>query len=602
MVEDAIDISMLAMGLILVYYVSRTGNKSDLKFKSIHILPLLVVFNEVLMSIFLYQALYHREPITINNLLSVFSASISSYLFILPMEIEMIFSILFLENDRLKKIAFSSIAGISLFNPAIVPSRALFLSGTIYSAISMVIFMIIIFEEIARRFDTMNYGRIRMLVILFLIFTLSSAGILLGDIYVKSQYYWLLAVSMLSGMYYYLYYLNSTLLRNGKPGWVNNRYNMFYVLGLSFASEWLISAAIEFISSSSVRGTLGFLTSFGIEQASSLSQYLVYGLYVFGSVTNNYVFLLVMGSEMIALVIFRMRSLKWREKKWNLAMAIAAYALYTIFWPNFAPASYYSKVPLWGNVGSLGPVYPGILLALIGSYVLYAILALLFGRRSYCSTLCPSAVMYGGTLGQAMIKYNYTAPLSRKNIGSRFKGYLYPIITSSWILILIASYISYRISVTGNDAVSIYGIDPAIFYSYIVWNVMWYLFFISIPLIGMSPCRRYGWCTTGTFVGFFSKIGFFRLKVRDPSICLKCETKACATACEVGAGDLPGQFIKQGYFKSAKCVGSGSCVIACPYNNIYFYDIRSFISDRLSKFRKKEEGETHLDLSVDRIR
>ena len=98
----------------------------------------------------------------------------------------------------------------------------------------------------------------------------------------------------------------------------------------------------------------------------------------------------------------------------------------------------------------------------------------------------------------------------------------------------------------------------------------------------MSPCRRYGWCTTGTFVGFFSKLGFFKIKAVDPNVCFRCPTKDCVKACEVGLGDLPGQFIKKGFFKSQKCVGAGTCIEACPYDNIHFYDVRNVIKDRLA--------------------
>ncbi len=227
-------------------------------------------------------------------------------------------------------------------------------------------------------------------------------------------------------------------------------------------------------------------------------------------------------------------------------------------------------------------MYPVVIVALVGSYALYAVLALLFGRRSYCSTLCPSAVMYGGTLGQQMIGYNYQSDFSRKNIGSKFKAAIYPYISMSWVFMIVFSYLSFETS-SGMGKFTIYGIDPAVFFSFFIWNFLWYVFFISIPFVGMSPCRRYGWCTTGTFVGFFSKIGLFKLKVRSPDTCVTCPTKDCVSACEVGLGDLPGQFIKQGFFKSSKCVGAGSCVVACPYDNIFFYDIRNFIKEKREK-------------------
>ncbi|MEM3204597.1 MAG: 4Fe-4S binding protein, partial [Saccharolobus sp.] len=35
--------------------------------------------------------------------------------------------------------------------------------------------------------------------------------------------------------------------------------------------------------------------------------------------------------------------------------------------------------------------------------------------------------------------------------------------------------------------------------------------------------------------------------------------------------------------KSFKCVGIGECVNACPYDNIFFYDIRNWIRDKIHK-------------------
>ena len=106
---------------------------------------------------------------------------------------------------------------------------------------------------------------------------------------------------------------------------------------------------------------------------------------------------------MIALVIARMRVLKDRGKKINLTFAIAAYILYTTIGPNFLNPLYYNKLPLWANTGAQAALYPYLIIPLLGSYALYAFLALLFGRRSYCSTLCPSAVMYGGILGPIVV-------------------------------------------------------------------------------------------------------------------------------------------------------------------------------------------------------
>ncbi|WP_297217142.1 4Fe-4S binding protein [Thermoplasma sp.] len=577
----AVDSPMVIMGVAAVWAYSKRYSTITLTRYPAFIT--LLIANEVLMAYFLMIVTYPN--LSGYGSFYVLSHAISSYLFVLSMEIEMILSIIFLETDRIKRIIFSGIAFSGMFNPFILPGRIFPIYGTVYIAIIMVVFMAILFEFIALKFDTMNHFRITIITIFFGLMAFSSLGLFLSLILNSHIFLIIFGISMLAQMAFYFHYLFAPDKSKGSIGWSNNRYHMFYVLLFSFVAEWFISATLDSILGG-VHGVQAFLNSFGTGTGAGIVQSIFNVILIFGSVTNSYVFLIIMGIEMASLVIIRIGRLRWREKRWNLTFALIAYALYTVYFPNFVDPKYYETIPLWGNIGSLGPVYPDILAALIGSYALYAVLALLFGRRSYCSTLCPSAVMYGGTLGQAMIKYNYSAPASRKHIGSKFKESLYPVIGSSWILILIAAYLSY-LSSTGSHNFDLFGVDPAILYSVAVWNVLWYVFFMSIPIVGMSPCRRYGWCTTGTFVGFFSKIGFFRLKVHDPSQCVRCETKACVTACEVGAGDLAGQFIKQGYFKSSKCVGSGSCVLACPYDNIYFYDVRNAMHDFIKKFRKK---------------
>ncbi len=577
----AVDMPMAIMGGAVAWaYFTRNSSMTTSR-KSAFIS--LLISNEVAMAYFLTIITYPN--IISHGVFYTLVHSVSSYLFIASMEIEMILSLLFLEKDSIKKIVFSGVVFSGLFNPFFMPQSNFSLYGTIYFTAVMVFFMAILFEIIAVKFDTMNFGKIVMITLFFGLMGFSAAGLFASIVFGSLITLLLFDISMMAQMAFYFYFLFRNTEIRGRPGWSYNRYSMFYVLLFSFAAEWLASASIISVVNG-VNGVVPFLSNFGVGVYSGIVPAILNAIFIFGSVTNSYVFLIIMGVEMASLVIVRIGRLRWKEKKWNLTFALVAYTLYTVYFPNFVDPKYYRVLPFWGNIGSLGPVYPGILAALIGSYALYAGLALLFGRRSYCSTLCPSAVMYGGTLGQAMIKYNYSAPASRKHIGSKFKESLYPIIGSAWILILIAAYFSYLAN-TGGRFADPYGVDPAVIYSVTVWNVIWYIFFMSIPLVGMSPCRRYGWCTTGTFVGFFSRIGLFRLKVHDPSQCVKCETKACVTACEVGAGDLAGQFIKQGYFKSSKCVGSGSCVLACPYDNIYFYDVRNVLSELRQRLKKK---------------
>lgn len=587
----AVNLSMFAMTVAIVYllWVSTKYEMKKLTPRMAVGFALLYVWNEVSMGSFLYTVGFSPvERLAFSGttgLLGYFTSGVNSYLFVIPMVSEMIFILAYFKESRFLKLLFASMMVMSASTPSMLNDRTFATLFTIIFSAMMVIFMIIFYEWIANRRNTITHFEMRKLEILFFIFMIMSAGVFFGAVFSDPYYIaWLLyGVGMVAAMQFYFQTALSGESSGKKIGWASHPRFLFLILLFSFISEFFVSAAIIYLTQppgqSGLQGFIAFSSMLGGVNSAALPAILLDIPYLIGAVANSYIFLTIMGTEMGALVILRMKKLQWKEKRVNLSMALVAFALYTIFWPNFGNENLYSVLPLWANAGGLGPMYPYIIGALLGSYALYAVLALLFGRRSYCSTLCPSAVMYGGTLGQEMISFNYQSKISKANIGSKFKAAIYPFISVSWVAMMALSLLSY-LTVSRGSNYNIYGIDPIVFFSFFIWNFMWYLFFIAIPFIGMSPCRRYGWCTTGTFVGFFSKIGLFKLKVKSPDTCRTCQTKDCVSACEVGLGDLPGQFIKQGYFKSSKCVGAGSCLEACPYDNIFFYDVRNFLREK----------------------
>lgn len=587
----AVNIAMFAMVLAIVYLlmvaiqhkVSVFTRRMALGFS------LLFAWNEISMGSFLYTIAFtgsYRLALSgTAGFMGYITAGLNSYLFVIPMVSEMIFILLYFKESKFTRIMYGSLIAMAASTPSMIVNPRFNMLFTILFTAFMVVFMIVLFEWIANRRHRISTNEMRKLQALFLIFMIMSLGVFFGDIYGNPFYIaWIIyGAGMLGGMIFYFYTALEPAQRSKPVGWSKKPGFLFSVLLFSFISEFFVSGSIIFLSQGTtgqgLSGFVAFSSLLGGVNVATLPSIAVDIPYVIGAVTNSYVFLTVMGVEMGALVVLRMKKLQWREKRVNLALALAAFALYTTFWPNFGPESLYSVLPIWANAGALDPMYPIMIGALVGSYILYAVLALLFGRRSYCSTLCPSAVMYGGTLGQQMISYNYESGISKAHIGSKFKASIYPFISVSWVGMLSLSFLSY-LTVGKISAFSIYGIDPIVFFSFFIWNFLWYLFFIAIPFVGMSPCRRYGWCTTGTFVGFFSKIGLFKLKVKSPDLCRTCPTKDCVSACEVGLGDLAGQFIKNGFFKSSKCVGAGSCLEACPYDNIFFHDVRNVLKER----------------------
>lgn len=594
----SVNVSMIAMtvAIVLILWVAISKEFRGLSERLTNVFVVLFIWNEISMGVFLFALAYGNSafmglPNAIYAMMYGFSYGINGYLFIAPMSAEMLVLLFLTKPKQVHRNILLSILFMAVFAPTLLGDNRFLVPGTLLTTASMVAFMIVLFEYVAKSKRSATAKEMIDLSYLFAIFAFMMFGLFFGVVFSKPfALAWApYAASMIAGMAFY-FKKSIKPLPEGiekRVGWSKSRKFIFTILAASFISEWFVAAALSFefsgpVSTGGLYNFIAFSNIVGGTSTFSPPAIFVDIFYILGAVGNSYWFLIIMGVEMGALVLFQMRKVAWREKRVNLSLALAAYALYTVFGPNFLNPDVYVHLPVWPNVGAFGPLYPVLLVPIVLSYFVYAILAILFGRRSYCGTLCPSAVMYGGTLGQSMVSFNYEAPASRRHIGSKYKSSVLTVGYNLWIIMAVASLISFYSS-RNVHGLTIYGIDASVFYSFFIWNFLWYIFFIMIPFVGMSPCRRYGWCTTGTFVGFFSKIGLFKLKVHNPQTCITCPTKDCVQACEVGLGDLPSQFIRKGYFKSSKCVGSGSCVTACPYDNIYFYDIRNFLKEKRKK-------------------
>ncbi|MCL4447155.1 MAG: 4Fe-4S binding protein [Thermoplasmatales archaeon] len=574
----SINIIMIPMVsfLVLIFYFYSMEWKGKFRVDRV-LLPTLFVINEVLMTVFVLIVLGIKQN---SSVMIALPQTVNSLYFVLPMEVEMVVSIVLFRIKGLVRVLLIVLAGMDFVSPALFSSYRPEL--LVANAMIMVAGMIVILEEASNSKTKIASEKRRIIDISLVVYLINSIGFFLSYSQgVQNEGNWTpYALSVLFGMWIYFFFIFTGRDVRNVDSWINKKWWLFFLLSSTFATELTMSIPLDItVGFFHTRGTGLALLSYLITNAGGLGLYGNVFLSIvpfIGVVAASPMFLLLMGTEMGALVIFRIKKIKWLEKRINLSFALIAYFTYTLYGPSYIIG--WSKLPLWANVGALGPVRGDLIVPLMLSYGVYAVLAVLFGRRSYCGTLCPSAVMYGGTLGQEMISMNYKSRLSKKNIGSKYSSMVQTIIGGSWIFMLASAMVSFAISIKLINL----PFDPAILYSYLIWNFLWYLFFISIPFTGMSPCRRYGWCTTGTFVGFFSKLGFFRIKAVDSGVCLRCPTKDCVTACEVGLGDLPAQFIKNGFFKSQKCVGSGSCIDACPYDNIHFYDIRNVIKDKLA--------------------
>jgi len=300
------------------------------------------------------------------------------------------------------------------------------------------------------------------------------------------------------------------------------------------------------------------------------------------AVTSSPWFMMLAGVWFAPSLIHRaLKSRDWGNRV-RLSLLFTSYWVYSVYLPSFSPfSSLFPRVPYsWFNgLGTFGPVSPALFSGLLGTYAVTAVLSYLFGARQICSVTCTAPYMLQGSFQDSLKTYNRRSKIGRKNLTSRLSP-LYRITSSLvWANLLVLASLSYLDQIH-EARVSFLGNDPTVLATSLYFNFVWYIQFLLIPYFGNYACVTQGLCGWGTFNQLMGYLGPFRLEVEDPSLCLKCRTVDCASACPVGLTDMRASFATRGSFKAFKCVGVGDCLEACPYRNIRIRDVRAWISRR----------------------
>ena len=302
----------------------------------------------------------------------------------------------------------------------------------------------------------------------------------------------------------------------------------------------------------------------------------------FVSITGSQWILIILGSFFTPLVIHKILASKSRGNKVRLMLMLLAYWIYSTYLPNFSPvSSIFPYIPYsWFNgFGTFGPLAPSLLIGALGTYAVTAVLSFLFGSRQICSVTCTAPFMLQGTVIGDMKIFNRTTKVGKKMLTSRLSAWYKIITLLTWGMLLIFAVLS-LLDQLGYINFYILGNDPTVFYAVLYFNLLWYVQFLLIPFVGNYSCVNMGICTWGSFNQFFGRLGFFKLKVKDPQTCLNCRTVDCAKACPVGITDMRASFLRKGELKSFKCIGAGECVEACPHDNIFIYDVRNWLREK----------------------
>ena len=514
---------------------------------------------------------------------SALVGSISSYWFVFTMAGEMAIT-LYLLRDRLQKAVWTVVGAqvlIMLFSPTAINSSDWARYSTYLGSGIMIVLFVYIFEFLFRN-RSLERGTSDYLVRILLAYGIMMAGIFAWLLFGNEEVF---ALCLLVEMAVYF----SAVIRNRGSGesesWQSRPLWAFAVLSFLFVAEFFMGAAIDVYA----YGTAYFTSLPLAPIAGSIPGAMAAAGYdfitYFSAVTASVWYLVMMGIEMGALVLFKIRYARELETKVRLGMVIAAYAVYAVFLPYFVFPSTARYIPWIGwsmGIGTAGALAPAVALALLGTYFASGLLSFLFGSRNVCSVFCTAALMYQGTAIDSMSSFNRTSKVGRRFLTSRLSATYKWVVSVVWFSLVATATLSYLNSIGVIDA-TVFGTDASFFAYSFYFSFLWYIVWILIPFMGTYACATTGMCGWGSFNQLISRFGLFKLKVKDSDTCVTCATKDCAKVCPVGITDQPGSFIGTGQLKTMRCIGVGDCVTACPYQNIYFYDIRAWLRARLRR-------------------
>jgi polyferredoxin len=551
----------------------------------------LVLANELLMG-WTFQAAAGQAPVLAGTGLSafvqLFAASVNSPWFLFTMSAEMVLTAVLLRS-RLSPPVFVVLVSQSflmLFSPPALHSAG-WTSLSIYVSSAAMIALFVYLMEYLYHHHQVGAGFSTYLLELLSIYALMMAGLFLWFYYGDGSAF---ALSIVLEM---IVFFGAVIWPEGlteklaapwqlRPNWA------FGVLALIFVAEIFMGALLDAqVEPSQFTGALMVLPLSGSVPTILLNG-VSNGFWFLATVAASTWFLAMMGVEMGALVVFKLRETRHLENRVRLVLMLGCYSAFAVFYPSIylglvAPqAPDPSTVPVLGWPMGLGsyPLATVVFVVVLVTYLITGTLVVLFGRRVICSVFCTAPLMYQGTTIDAMKTFNRSGPVGRKYLSSRFSQ-TYSVTTGLVLGSLVVTSLLSYLDTTGTLNFYIEGTDPAVFFFALYFSVLWYLMFVTIPYTGNYNCVTMGWCYTGTIAQAFQKVGFFKLKVHDKQVCRDCTTLDCAKGCPVGLVDMPGHFRTKGEFRSSKCCGVGDCIEACPYDNLYISDVRHWLRARL---------------------
>ncbi len=550
----------------------------------------LVLLNEVLMGWTFGLAAGTLGPGAADGALGLFQGIVASPWFLFTMGGEMLLTT-YLLRDALPgpvAIVLAAQSAIMLLSPPALLSGA-WRAFAIYAGSAAMIGLFVYLMEFIYRHRQLTAAFARYLVRLLAVYGAMMLGLYL---WLADGNVLLFAVAVVAEMVLFF----DTVLRSEpyrepprvvwqlRPNWA------FALLAGVFVAEVFMGALLDLqIAPAAFAGAFRPLPLAG--PLGTVAYDAVYnGFWFLAATTASTWFLAMMGVEMGTLVYFKFRESRELETRIRLVLVMGMYGGFAVFFPSayyaavFPGAPSGAAVPLLGWSMGIGTeaLGLGVLGVVALTYVIAGAASALFGRRAICGTFCTAALMYQGTTLDAMKSFNRSARVGHKYLGSRLST-AYSVTTGAAVGGLLLATTASVLDTAGIWHVHVLGADPTVFFYALSFSVLWYVTFVATPYLGTYNCVTLGYCYTGAIAQAFQKIGFYKLKVDSPEVCRRCTTLDCAKACPIGLVDMPGHFRTKGEFRSSKCCGVGDCVGACPYGNLYVYDVRHWLRERLGR-------------------
>ena len=213
--------------------------------------------------------------------------------------------------------------------------------------------------------------------------------------------------------------------------------------------------------------------------------------------------------------------------------------------------------------------FPFLVYSLGASLVVMPVLALVLGKRWYCSWVC-------GCGGLAETFGDPWRHLSDKSAGAwkfeRWTVHSVLVLAGAGTLVIVLSW-----NINGPSP----GQAPLLefaaerikdFYGFIVSVVLAGIFGVGYyPVLGSRVWCRF-FCPMAALLGIIQKAGRFHIRVKN-DMCISCGN--CSTYCEMGI-DVRSYAQKNQSFTRASCVGCGMCAYVCPRGVLRLENRRSF--------------------------